>query len=157
MKNLIGLLILAFFFFSCSSSSSKTERDEGVIEEVKGDSLDQEDSIGKLILTTSSNLEPSRNIQLYECDFTIVLNKTGDTTHWSTNDNDFRTPEGYKIGTKWKELPIELQNSVNKMPGWGYCIRLNSDWQLGFCEGESCTDSKPKDESIVNWIFKKID
>ena len=157
MKNLIGLLIIAFFFSSCGSSSSKTKAVKGVIKEVNGDSFIQEDSVGKLLMTNSSNVEQSLDIQLYECDFTIVLNKTGDTTHWSTNDNDFRTPEGFKIGTKWNELPIELQNSVNKMPGWGYYIRLNSDWQLGFCEGESCTDSKPKDESSVKWIFKRND
>jgi hypothetical protein len=136
MKKIIEILIVAFFFSSCGSSSNKT---------------------GKLLMTTSSNLEPSYDIQLYKCDFSIVLNENGDTTHWSTNDKDFRTPEGYKIGTKWNELPIDLQNSVNKMPGWGYYIRLNSDWQLGFCEGESCTDSKPKDQSSVKWIFKRND
>ncbi|MAX81845.1 MAG: hypothetical protein CL843_16905 [Crocinitomicaceae bacterium] len=157
MEKLISILITAFFFSSCGSSSNKVDRDEGLTEGVKKDTVNSEEFIGKMLMTSSSNMEPSLDIELYSCDFTIVLNKSGDTTLWSTEDSSFRTPEGFHVGTKWNELPIELQNSVNKIPGWGYYVRLNSHWQLGFCEGESCTDSKPKDESSVKWIFKRND
>jgi len=81
----------------------------------------------------------------------------GDTTHWSTTDLKFKTLEGYNVGTNWDKIPIELKKSMGHMAGWGYFIKLNSGWQLGFCEGKSCTDTEPKEGSIVKWIFKRND
>jgi hypothetical protein len=107
------------------------------------------------IMTSSSSFEPATNIKLLGCDFSIVYNEFGDITYWSTTDTNFITPEGHRVGAKWNELPFELQESLEKMPGWGYYIILPSGWQLGFCEGSSCTDSEPKDGSEVKWIFKR--
>ena len=148
---------MVLFLFGCNPKSEKNNTVEGSIRVIKNNTVIKEEKIDKMLMTNSSNFEPSMDIKLYNCDFTIVLNDFGDTTHWSTNDNKFETPEGYKVGTYWKELSTELQNSVNKMPGWGYYIRLNSDWQLGFCEGETCTDSAPKEGSKVDWVFKRKD
>lgn len=148
---------MVLFLFGCSPKSKKNNNVEGSISVIKNDTVIEEEKIGKMFMTTSSNLEPSKDIKLYDCDFTIVLNDSGDTTHWSTNDNNFNTPEGFKVGTNWNKLPIELRNLVEKMPGWGYYIRLNSGWQLGFCEGPSCTDMEPKEGSLIKWIFKRKD
>lgn len=155
MKTLLPFLFLVFITASCNPSSDNTSIDDTSSDVIMQDSVVQEESLGKMLMTNSGNIEPSLDVKLYGCDFTVVLNNSGDTTHWSTNDNNFTTPEGFKVGTKWTDLSPELQNSVNKMLGWGYYINLRSGWQLGFCEGESCTDSEPKEGSIVKWIFKR--
>lgn len=105
-------------------------------------------------MTSSGNFENSKKVKLYNCDFTIVLNESKDTTHWSTNDKKFITPEGFKVGTQLKSLPLEISNSMRKMRGWGFYAELNSGWKVGFCEGKSCTDNEPNEESKVKWIFK---
>jgi hypothetical protein len=89
------------------------------------------------------------NIHLNFC-----LNKQGDTVKIWTNDQNFITSEGFKLGTTWKELPVILQENVNKLSGWGYYVNLDSGWMLGFCEGTTCTDNPPVDTSKVKWIEK---
>jgi hypothetical protein len=81
-----------------------------------------------------------------------TVNKQGDTAKIWTQDQNFLTSEGFKVGTTWKELPSELQKSVYKLPGWGYFVELKSGWRLGFCEGQTCTDKPPMGMSKVAWI-----
>jgi len=144
---IIIFLVVLFLYSSCSF-----ETDNPVKSPVKTAKKEQIDTN---IMTSSGSFEPSLGVTLYDCNFKIVLNEAGDTTYWSTNDSRFKTPEGYEVGTSWSALPIELQQSAKKMPGFGYLIKLNSGWQLGFCEGSSCTATKPNDESWVDWIFKR--
>ncbi|NOQ76082.1 MAG: hypothetical protein GQ574_29020 [Crocinitomix sp.] len=143
MKEFVAVLIVIVLSGACSSSA---EEEIPVIEEKK-------EILG--LMTTASNILPAISVNKYSCDFLVVLNDNGDTTHWSTNDRDFKTPEGYYIGTNWSELPTKLQNSLGLMRGWGYFIKLESGWQLGFCEGSACTDTAPVDGSLVKWIFKR--
>lgn len=107
------------------------------------------------LMTSSSSIEFCEKTTLYGVDFTIVLSTEGDTTHWSTNDPDFKTPEGFGVGTSWDDISTDLRKSVSKEQGWGYYILLSSGWNLGFCEGSSCTESAPNSESTVSWVFKR--
>ncbi len=155
----IAHITIALLFIQCTQNNHteiKENSGELMVKEKDQTGIESEEN-SKLLMTFSGSVEPYQEIKLYGCDFAVVLNESNDTTHWSTNDNKFETPEGFKVGTNWEELPTELQNAVNQMPGWGYYIKLNSGWQLGFCEGESCTDSEPKDGSTVKWIFKRSD
>lgn len=117
--------------------------------------ISREKDSTEMLLTSSSNFENSEDIQISGIDFTIVLNESGDTTHWSTIDNRFKTPEGFRVGTTWSEIPIDLKTKLRKAQGWAYYIELDSKWALAFCDGESCTDIKPTTESKVKWIYKR--
>jgi hypothetical protein len=152
MKKVINLLVVLLIFSSCNFQTQKEENNSKKTE-VKDLASKKEKDV--LLMTSSGDFEISKKVELYNCDFTIVLNKLKDTTHWSTNDEKFVTPEGFKVGTLFKNLPIEIKNSIKQMSGWGFYAELNSGWQLGFCEGKSCTDHEPKEESKVKWIFKK--
>ncbi len=142
---------MGVFASSCTlpntySGDSKEEHEKADFES---------DSISTGLLTSSSGFEPSKEISMGGINFSIVLNESGDTTHWSTSDSKFKTPEGYKVGTNWEELPKVLKDQLDSIQGWGYYIKLNSGWQLGFCESESCTDKKPMKGSFVKWIFRR--
>lgn len=154
MKNrfyisIVILVCLCKFLLTDSNSEISNINTQDISSVIKSG------SISNRLLTSSSNIEPSKDVILSGFNFTIVLNEQGDTTHWSTSDRNFKTPEGYSTGTNWENLPKELQKAIEREPGWGYYIRLNSKWQLGFCEGESCTNTEPKKGSNVKWIFKR--
>jgi hypothetical protein len=83
-----------------------------------------------------------------------ALSQLGDTVKIWTQDQDFVTSEGFKIGTSWEELPPDLQKNHYALPGWGYFVPLQSGWSLGFCEGPSCTDKPLAATSKVAWIEK---
>lgn len=117
----------------------------------KADSL----KIPKVSMTNSSSLEPSKDIILDRINFSIVQNKKGDTTFLATRDVNFKTPEGYSVGNQFKDISQLEKNRIYKDPGYGYLIELNSGWQLGFCEGNSCTDNIPTENSIIKWIQKQ--
>lgn len=138
---IIPILTFALIIVSCTN--------------LKEEAKSQEPISHQMLLTSSSKFENSEKVNISGFEFTIVMNESSDTSHWSTIDNRFKTPEGFGVGTTWKEIPEELKIKLEEMPGWAYYIELDSKWKLAFCEGASCTELKPRNESTVNWIFKK--
>jgi hypothetical protein len=111
-------------------------------------------SLSKMTLVSSGQMSPYTIIKINGCSFDLVTSDN-DTIYLATNDKKFQTPEGYKVGTKFSELPKDIQGELTKEPGWGYYYKLPSGWTLGFCEGNSCTDNFPKNSSKVKWVFKR--
>jgi hypothetical protein len=106
-------------------------------------------------MISSAQFAPYTDIVYAGADFQLVINQENDTIYLATNDVKFVTPEGYKVGEKWKILAKLDKENIGRMSGWGYYIKLESGWQLGFCEGQSCTDTEPTSESQVKWIFRR--
>ncbi|PKG50968.1 hypothetical protein [Olleya sp. 1-3] len=156
---LFSLLIL-ILIFGCNTSEKKKDRitDNKNMESIDNfnDSIiEKKEGTTKLLMVNSASLKPSKEVLINGRDFSIVENEKKEIIYWSTNDKEFSTPEGYSVGMNWTEIPEELKNKTGKMNGWGYFIRLNSGWQLGFCEGSTCTDTYPNNLSVVKWIFKR--
>jgi hypothetical protein len=107
-----------------------------------------------MTLVSSGQMSPYTTIKINDCKFDLVTSGN-DTIYLATNDKAFQTSEGYKVGTKFSELPKNIQEDLTKEPGWGYYYKLPSGWTLGFCEGNSCTDHLPNNSSRVKWIFKR--
>ncbi|MFC4739779.1 hypothetical protein ACFO3U_07195 [Flavobacterium ponti] len=87
--------------------------------------------------------------------FSYQLTGNSDTVALTTYDEKFETIEGYKVGTKWKNISKVLRDSVYKHSGFGYYIELESGWNLGFCIGVTCTDNHPTNNSEVKSIRKR--
>lgn len=111
-------------------------------------------SFDKMTLVSSGQMSPYTTIKIDGCNFDLVTSGN-DTVYLATSDKRFQTPEGYNVETKFSELPKNIQSELTKEPGWGYYYKLSSGWTLGFCEGNSCTNSYPKANSKVKWIFKR--
>jgi hypothetical protein len=109
----------------------------------------------KMTMISSGQISPSESIIYKKSEFDLVLNKELDTAYLQTTDIKFKTPEGYFIGYEWDKIYEQDQKEIERMAGWGYYIRLESGWQLGFCEGETCTDSVPTNRSKIDWIFRR--
>lgn len=109
----------------------------------------------EVVMVSSGEMHPSSRYTWNEAQFNVVVNEKQDTIYLQTMDPTFHTAEGYHVNTLYRDLSQEDQKKLQKMAGWGYYIELKSGWQLGFCEGESCTDSRPNGSSTVKWIFKR--
>jgi hypothetical protein len=109
---------------------------------------------GKQILISSGQFSPSTEITINNYKFDLVKNNN-DTLYLSTKEEGFTTPEGYRVGVKFSDIPDDLIQKLKKETGWGYYIKLPSNWYLGFCEGSSCTDKPPGSSSKIKWIFKR--
>lgn len=150
MKILVYIIIFASIPLSCNNSA---EKNDSIVNE-KTSSIESDGEI-KLIMTSSGSFEPSKEIILDNINYTVVQNNEGKITFWSTRDDKFKTKEGYSVGKKLKEISQTEKERIYKVPGFGYLIELNSGWQLGFCEGKSCTDEIPNENLIVKWIQKR--
>ena len=95
-----------------------------------------------------------KQMKFQNADFYYTQNFRQDTIKVWTADCNFETPEKYKVGTKFKEFPERLQKQLLQLPAYGYVLRLETCWDLYFCEGETCTDKKPTTDSQVKWIQK---
>ncbi|MGN2687785.1 hypothetical protein [Flavobacterium sp. GCM10027622] len=84
------------------------------------------------------------------------LNRKSDTVSLRTYDKKFTTKEGYRVGTKWKDVAKKLTDSVYKLSGFGYYIELESGYNLLFCVGTTCTDNFPNENTEVVCIEKRI-
>ena len=108
----------------------------------------------KSILISSSQLSKSKEVKINTANFDLVLKNT-DTLYVQTTESKFVTEEGISVGRKFSELPTEIKQGLIKENGWGYFYKLPSGWSIGFCEGNSCTESYPKADSKIKWIFKR--
>ncbi|AUC74918.1 hypothetical protein [Olleya sp. Bg11-27] len=88
-------------------------------------------------------------------DFKFALNTKNDTVKVWTTDKEFITPEGYKIGSEFKDIENIVKSELYEESGNGFFIKLNSGWELSFCEGKTCTDNEPSKNSKVKWIRRK--
>jgi hypothetical protein len=139
MKYLIWTLLI---LLSCKEKNGKAIRNT-------------DNKVRQEILISSGQTEQYEVIKIKNIDFDLVVSETNDTIYLATNDKRFVTSEGFTVGTTFGQLADNLKNELSKENGWGYYVKLNSGWTLGFCEGSSCTDNHPIDSSEVKWIFKR--
>jgi hypothetical protein len=150
MNYFFALLAIPVLLASCSDDTPKktvklnedqlTQTEEGVMM--------------KQVLVSAGQTMQGKEIKRGGIKFDLVLEKK-DTLYLSTSDNRFLTPENYRSGMLFSEIPAALKKKLEKETGWGYYIALPSGWNLGFCEGASCTDAEPVDSSKVKWIFRR--
>ena len=88
--------------------------------------------------------------------YNYELNRKLDTAAIRTFDKKFIANEGYKVGTKWKDIDKKLTDSVYKLSGFGYYVELESGWNLVFCIGTTCTDNFPEENAEVVCIEKRM-
>lgn len=161
MRSITWLSVMMLLLFSCNRRQKEKPIDANMNIDVKEkDSVSSklnpsiEEEKQSRIMISSGQFASAKLIYIQGCKFDIVLNND-DTTYVGTLDKKFITPEGYSVGKKFGDLPRNIQRDLIKESGWAYYSHLPSGWNLGFCEGSSCTGNYPKKESTVKWIFKR--
>ncbi|QHT69726.1 hypothetical protein GXP67_25305 [Rhodocytophaga rosea] len=63
-----------------------------------------------------------QEMRVENIDMQFCLDKQGDTVKLWTIDQSFISPEGFKLGITWKELPVNLQEQLREESGWGIML-----------------------------------
>jgi hypothetical protein len=158
MKKVLSFSIISLLFSACSTETEQTpkaQQDKSSSEITKTLQEDEEGPVTKHILVSAGTTKEGTEIKMYGSKFDLVVENNKDTVYLATSQKLFHTPEKHHVGMKFSELPKATQKKIQEESGWGYYIKLPSGWNLGFCEGASCTDSKPTDDSTVKWVFKR--
>lgn len=150
MKTNYLIILILLLLVSCKTENKKPPD----LTDIKTADTSQNTIIGNEILISPSQAKPYRIIRINNCQFDLVVDNA-DTIYLATSDTNFITPEGFKVGMKVSQITKDLREKMTKEGGWGYYINLGSKWNLGFCEGSSCTDNYPGDTSRIKWIFKR--
>jgi hypothetical protein len=167
----VSLLLYCFLFLGCVSNSKESTyqiKTDTILfgkiiqlNELPEIGVLLDDSIRKAynrrteLLTSSSQLSPFTNINCKGKDFQLAWNSEGKLIYISTTDSNFLTNDNFKVGTTLSEIKDHQKIEISEMSGWGYFIKLESGWYLGFCVDNSCTGRKIKNSDKVKWIFKK--
>jgi hypothetical protein len=149
MKYFFILILSSVIIGACSETPKTVEKipDEDLTKTKDG-------VIVKQTLVSAGKFSPSTRVKFGGSYFDLVIEKN-DSIYMATSDSLFLTHDKFHVGMTWEEIPSTLRKKLQKETGWGYYIKLPSGWNLGFCEGVSCTDTAPMDSSEVKWIFKR--
>ncbi|MFT7612857.1 MAG: hypothetical protein ACI9J3_001823 [Parvicellaceae bacterium] len=155
MKKILLIVALGIGIVSCGTSElDETYSGEWFVPDYTNlPPLGLKDTV-KLLLSPGGGEEPYIETKYMGTDFKVVINAEGDTSRFVTHDTGFNTPEGYHVGSYWKNIPLAEQTEISKKQGYGYFLKLYSGWTLGFCAGSECTNEELSDESKVVWIQK---
>lgn len=123
-------------FFSCSSQTS-----------IKlGNKMNENSQSTSRILILSGALVNAVTSQHNSNSFTIGVNDNKTVVYISTIDPNFEI-KGFKINDDISK--IFESSKVHYIIGWGYYIKIDSDWYAGFD-----ISSKPNKNSKIQWFFK---
>ena len=144
--------IIAFVFGLCSCHNVDNNQKPAADTSTK--TASPPDTV-KLLMVGSAQIMPYKTIHIGGIAFELVTDDRNDTSFLATSDKNFVTPEGYRIGMSLKQIKKEHRNNMKVDMGWGYFVKLPSQWNLQFVVGQSFTDHEPVDTNKVVYIFKK--
>jgi len=164
----IFLILSLHFLIACSNTSlgqsQQTIADKSKIDTIRIDKLPEiGDSISNFIrltsnkgqLVNSSQISPSTTIYYKDFIFDIAWDKEGKVNFIVTSDSNFMTKEKVKPNMTLKEIKDIQKVNIIKMIGWGYYLKLESGWNVGFCVDESCTGRELVEKDRAKFIFKR--
>ncbi len=152
MKKALLMLLISPLFVMCGEEPENEGHNYTVADYSAIPPMGISDTV-KVILSPGGGEDTYIETNYYGYDFKLVINSEGDTVRFVTHDA-FVTPEGYTVGTRWADIPLEKQTEVERIKGYGYFLKLASGWKLGFCAGSECANEDLSEDSRVVWIEK---
>ncbi len=146
MRLLIFLIIISLGIFTCSDFEQHLEI---------GDLLPPHAvKIGKNILVTPGLFLRAFGVHVNDEIFLACPDQNDSVVFIQPASNDFKTPEGVKVGDIYFSILRVVPDSTRIVQGWAYVLPLLSGWNAAFCEGEHKTDGLLQDDSEVVFLFK---
>jgi hypothetical protein len=146
MRNFIFFISSLLICSTCSSSKQDLEIGASLPSDAK--------NTGSRILVAPAQFLQAFDVTRDDYVFTVCPDQNNRIVYISPTQDNFTTPEGVKIGSKYISILNEVQDSAQVFPGWAYVLKLPSGWNVAFVEGENMTDNPLRDDSEVSFIFK---
>lgn len=148
IRRYLGIIFLCFIAVFAQRCSKPLDLGDEIPAEVI------ENQKATYSMTNASNMAKVYSIENERISFNIQVDDSYIVTYISTNDPDFRTPEGVYLGMTYEQVMGKTSAELKAMRGWGYYLKLPSGWKAVFFIGQSGTDSEPGEESDVTLLFK---
>ena len=100
--------------------------------------------------TPRSNALTQRGIK-----YTVVLSIKKEVSFVVTLDSMFKTKDGFKIGTSYKQLRKKYSGAGQFEPGYGYYFQLANGWKAMFTNDKVISDGKMHDSYRITSFFKR--
>lgn len=137
MYHRIKILMAISFLLSCSTGNHLS---------LDTKLIDQKKNNEKILLPSG---EPANSTSVIEKNikYSVGLSSKSKIIFISTIDKNFNL-NGLKVGNT---LPFKYLtgNKIKYIPGWGYYIKIDSEWFAGFD-----FQIKPDKDSKIGWFFK---
>ncbi len=102
-----------------------------------------------------STKKPRFRLILGDMDFSVCVNHENKISYIRTDEIDFVTPDGVRIGSLYSNLASVTNGKVKKRIGWAYYIDLKSGWKAAFVNEKTNAGRKLPGNSRVDFLFKK--
>lgn len=136
MLNKIFITLIVACSISCSSA-----------QDLKlGTNFTEKVNTKSKVLIPSGSLVNSQTFRYQGIEYTMGIDSSNKLVFVSTDDSMFSV-EGFKINDGILKLYDETK--IKYIAGWGYYIKINSEWYAGFDIG-----SRPNQNSKIQWFFK---
>lgn len=129
-------MLSILIFFSCSAQKKIN----------LGSKMEKKEQSSSKILIPSGALMNSFSSKYNNNTFIFGVNKDETVVYISTVDPLFEI-EGFKINDDISKIFESSQ--VNYIVGWGYYLKINSEWFAGFD-----INTKPTKNTKIQWFFK---
>jgi hypothetical protein len=107
------------------------------------------------IMISPSQVAPAYAVLDNGITFIVSVDYDGNLNYISTDDSQFKTLEGLKVGDTLGKAKNYQVDTLNKESGWCFWILLSSSWKAAFIQGSSATEGKLKPNSKIKWFFKR--
>jgi hypothetical protein len=103
----------------------------------------------------ASNMVPAVALTQRGIKYTVVLSIKKEVSFVVTLDSMFKTKDGFKIGTSYKQLRKKYSGAGQFEPGYGYYFQLANGWKAMFTNDKVISDGKMHDSYRITSFFKR--
>jgi len=106
-----------------------------------------------LLITSPSSADPCYFCRYGDIDLMVAVDDDNDIIHISTDDEDFVTPEGVRVGTILRDILAIPGTQLSEVRGWAYIVVLPSGWTAAFFDVDTNNAVAPTTDTPVKWLF----
>lgn len=115
-------------------------------------------AFGNMILFRPNEFRPSKIIDYNGVVYNVCIDPSRNVIFIFTNDKNFLSSDGYKIGDTFLKLNGSL-SVVNKtvIPGYGVEVLLPSEWKATFLDQPTLQNGHLSDTSTIKSFYKRLE
>lgn len=85
--------------------------------------------------------------------YTLGVDRDQTVMYVSTEDQDFVSPEGVRIGQRYEDVRQVAASDLIRERGWAFYMALPSGWNAAFVQGNTMTEGELSDDTPVCFLF----
>lgn len=151
------IIITNVLFFSCNNSYHNTDGLQlGKPMPASAKQIDTA-AFANMILYKPNEFKPSRIINYNGVFYNICLDTSRNVIFIFTNDKNFLSPDGYRIGDNFSKFKKTSVVKKTVIPGYGVEVLLPSEWKATFIDQPTLQNGDVTDTSTIKSFYKRTE